>query len=184
MHVYPLNLRWTGDTSQSPFSRAATASVDGKPDIAVSSGMGDGADVSKWNPEDLLGASLGQCHLLTFLALAAKVQLKMCAEFNCGGACDTQTLDVDSCMAASSFSPGVFPRGFGSVVVRTKEGQVTVTVFTDSKCSPPSPFSILSASAFVTGSSGVCYSFPGLGSAMATTLLDTGAIIVRDRPGC
>ena len=77
MHVYPLNLRWTGDTSQSPFSRAATASVDGKPDIAVSSGMGDGADVSKWNPEDLLGASLGQCHLLTFLALAAKVQLKV-----------------------------------------------------------------------------------------------------------
>ena len=79
MHAYPLSLRWTGDTSQSPFTRAATASTDGKPDLALSSGMGDGADLSRWNPEDLLGASLAQCHLLTFLALAAKTQLKVLA---------------------------------------------------------------------------------------------------------
>lgn len=79
MHAYPLSLRWTGDTSQAPFTRAATASTDGKPDLALSSGMGDGADLTAWNPEDLLGASLAQCHLLTFLALAAKTQLKVLA---------------------------------------------------------------------------------------------------------
>ncbi len=79
MHAYPLSLRWTGDTSQTPFTRAATASTDGKPDLALSSGMGDDADLSRWNPEDLLGASLAQCHLLTFLALAAKTQLKVLA---------------------------------------------------------------------------------------------------------
>lgn len=79
MHVYPLSLHWTGDTSAQPFSRAATASTDGKVDLELSSGMGDGADLSRWNPEDLLGASLAQCHLLTFLALAAKTQLKVLA---------------------------------------------------------------------------------------------------------
>lgn len=79
MQAYPLSLRWSGDTSVSPFSRAATASTDGKPDLALSAGAGDESEQDKWNPEDLLGASLAQCHLLTFLALAAKTQLKVLA---------------------------------------------------------------------------------------------------------
>lgn len=77
MHVYPLSLRWQGDTSQAPFVRAAVASCDGKVDLALSAGGGDGADLTCWNPEDLLGAALAQCHLLTFLALAAKVRLRV-----------------------------------------------------------------------------------------------------------
>lgn len=74
MHEFPLSLSWSGSTA-SEYSRNATASVDGKPDLAVSSGPTYGGDPTRWNPEDLLGASLSTCHFLTFLALARKFRL-------------------------------------------------------------------------------------------------------------
>ncbi|MBK6512545.1 MAG: OsmC family protein [Polyangiaceae bacterium] len=74
MHEFPLRLSWSGSTA-ADYSRNATASVDGKPDLAVSSGPTYGGDPSRWNPEDLLGASLATCHFLTFLALARKFRL-------------------------------------------------------------------------------------------------------------
>lgn len=73
MHVFPLQLSWKGHTTDAHYPRASTASTLGKPDLDLSSGQGEGADPGAWNPEDLLGAALAQCHLLTFLALATKV---------------------------------------------------------------------------------------------------------------
>lgn len=77
MHVYPLSIRWQGNTAQPGFTRNAVASADGKVDLSLSAGSGDAADVTHWNPEDLLGASLAQCHLLTFLALCAKARVEV-----------------------------------------------------------------------------------------------------------
>nr|WP_255653248.1 MULTISPECIES: OsmC family protein [unclassified Myxococcus] len=71
---FPLRLTWKGSTA-SEYSRNAVAGTDGKPDILVSAGTGYGGEDSRWNPEDLLGASVAQCHLLTFLALAKKLRL-------------------------------------------------------------------------------------------------------------
>lgn len=76
--VYPLSLRWEGTTTDhatGEHSRAAVASAPGKPDIAVSAAGPYGGDDTRWNPEDLLGASLATCHMLTFLSLARKVRL-------------------------------------------------------------------------------------------------------------
>lgn len=74
MHEFPLQLRWEGSTA-SEFSRDAVASTGGKQDIAVSAASSYSGNDSRWNPEDLLGASLATCHMLTFLALAKKVRL-------------------------------------------------------------------------------------------------------------
>ena len=74
MHEYPLQLRWEGSTA-SEFSRDAVASTAGKQDIAVSAAADYAGNDSRWNPEDLLGASLATCHMLTFLTLAKKVRL-------------------------------------------------------------------------------------------------------------
>jgi organic hydroperoxide reductase OsmC/OhrA len=73
MHTFPLSLAWRGDTASPDYPRDATVGAPGKVDLATSAGIAAmGGDLSKWNPEDLLGAALATCHLLTFLALAAK----------------------------------------------------------------------------------------------------------------
>ncbi|QSQ13260.1 OsmC family protein [Myxococcus landrumensis] len=74
MEGFPLRLKWRGSTA-GEYSRDAAAGADGKPDLLLSAGTGYGGDGARWNPEDLLGASLAQCHLLTFLALAKKLRL-------------------------------------------------------------------------------------------------------------
>lgn len=74
MHEFPLQLRWEGSTA-SEYGRDAVASTAGKQDIAVSAASSYGGNDARWNPEDLLGASLSTCHMLTFLALAKKVRL-------------------------------------------------------------------------------------------------------------
>lgn len=75
MSTFRMHLSWEGSTATPDFTRNAGASSEGKPLISVGTGLGDGASPARWNPEDLLGASLAQCHNLTFLALASKVRL-------------------------------------------------------------------------------------------------------------
>lgn len=74
MDSYPFSLHWAGSTGDDDFTRDAMTTAPGKVGIALSAGAAPG-DLSKWNPEDLLGASLAMCHTLTFLALAKKVRL-------------------------------------------------------------------------------------------------------------
>lgn len=74
MHEFPLTLRWEGSTA-TEYVRDAVAEAPGKAPIQVSAGASYGGNAALWNPEDLLGASLGTCHFLTFLALAKKYKL-------------------------------------------------------------------------------------------------------------
>lgn len=78
-HAYPFSLTWTGNTLADPYSRDAVAGSAGKAAIPVSSGGEYGGDDSRWNPEDLLGSALATCHMLTFLALAAKTRTEVLA---------------------------------------------------------------------------------------------------------
>lgn len=78
-HVYPLSLAWRGTTADAAYSRNATASASGKADLPVSSAPEFAGDPSRWNPEDLLGTALATCHMLTFLALAAKARVEVIA---------------------------------------------------------------------------------------------------------
>jgi organic hydroperoxide reductase OsmC/OhrA len=74
MDIFPLTLDWHGSTA-GPYPREGAAGAPGKPAIVLSAGAAYGGDPAQWNPEDLLGASLAQCHMLTFLALAAKTRV-------------------------------------------------------------------------------------------------------------
>lgn len=73
MSIHSLSHRWRGSALADPYLRDATASARGKADIDVSAGGAFHGSDARWNPEDLLGASLVQCHTLTYLALAHKV---------------------------------------------------------------------------------------------------------------
>ena len=76
-HQYPLTLTWSGNTLAEPYSRDAVATAIGKAAIPVSSAAEYAGDGLRWNPEDLLGTALATCHMLTFLALCAKVRVEV-----------------------------------------------------------------------------------------------------------
>jgi organic hydroperoxide reductase OsmC/OhrA len=74
--VVPANLEWTGSTADPGYGRdAQLTKPGGAAGIPVSAMAKFGGDGARWNPEDLLAGTLAHCHMLTFLALAAKVRL-------------------------------------------------------------------------------------------------------------
>ena len=75
-HHYATRTTWTGNTgtgtsSYRSYERTHELAADGKPVIAGSSDAAFRGDPSRWNPEDLLVASLSACHMLAFLHRAA-----------------------------------------------------------------------------------------------------------------
>jgi organic hydroperoxide reductase OsmC/OhrA len=71
-HAYLTNLVWTGNTGEGTktyrgYSPAHEISVAGKPRIAGSSDPHFRGDKSRYNPEEMLVASLSACHLLSYL---------------------------------------------------------------------------------------------------------------------
>jgi organic hydroperoxide reductase OsmC/OhrA len=77
LHEYQTTLTWTGNTGAGTsgyrsYERAHELSAPGdKPTIPGSSDAAFRGDKSRWNPEDLLVASLSACHMLSFLHRAA-----------------------------------------------------------------------------------------------------------------
>lgn len=75
-HEYSLNLLWTGNSglgtsNYRTYERSHTISIPGKPLIEGSSDPAFRGDTSKYNPEELLVASLSSCHMLWYLHLCA-----------------------------------------------------------------------------------------------------------------
>ncbi|MGE2728995.1 OsmC family protein [Mycolicibacterium vaccae] len=75
-HRYEIAITWTGNTgtgTSSPraYSRDHEVTADGLSPIAGSSDPAFRGDPSRWNPEELYVASIAQCHMLWYLALAA-----------------------------------------------------------------------------------------------------------------
>jgi organic hydroperoxide reductase OsmC/OhrA len=76
-HTYELTVTWTGNTgtgtnSYQGFERSHDVSIDGKPTIVGSADPAFRGARECWNPEELLVASLAQCHMLWYLVLCAK----------------------------------------------------------------------------------------------------------------
>jgi organic hydroperoxide reductase OsmC/OhrA len=77
IHRYTVALEWTGNTgagtaSYAGYSRDHVLSSPGKPDLAGSSDPHFRGDRARWNPEELLVASLSACHQLWYLHLCAE----------------------------------------------------------------------------------------------------------------
>lgn len=79
-HTFETFLAWPADTAQKlppdlAFSRDCLLAAPGKPDILGSSPAVFGGDAVRYSPEELLMLSLSQCHMITYLAIAAKKRL-------------------------------------------------------------------------------------------------------------
>ena len=75
-HHYETTVRWTGNlgagtTGYKDYGRNHDISAPGKPVILASSDPAFRGDASRYNPEDLLVASLSTCHMLWYLHLCA-----------------------------------------------------------------------------------------------------------------
>ena len=75
-HKYETTVRWTGNlgtgtTGYKDYARSHEISAPGKPPIAGSSDPAFRGDAARYNPEELLVASLSTCHMLWYLHLAA-----------------------------------------------------------------------------------------------------------------
>lgn len=76
-HRYNVKLGWTdengkGTTSYIDYSRNHQAKVNNKPTIKLSADPAFRGDETKYNPEDMLVASLASCHMLWYLHLCSK----------------------------------------------------------------------------------------------------------------
>lgn len=75
-HHYEVDVVWTGDLGSGTsgyrdYERAHEVSGEGKGVVLGSSDPAFRGDPERWNPEELLVASLAQCHMLWFLHLCA-----------------------------------------------------------------------------------------------------------------
>jgi len=75
-HHFAVNVDWTGNrgsgtSDYKSYSRENVLTSTGKPDIPGSSDRAFRGDPERWNPEELLIAALAECHLLSYLHVAA-----------------------------------------------------------------------------------------------------------------
>jgi organic hydroperoxide reductase OsmC/OhrA len=75
-HTYEVRIDWTGNDGQGTktykgYRRDHTIAAQGKPQIPGSSDPSFRGDPSRYNPEDLLVASLSACHMLWYLHLCS-----------------------------------------------------------------------------------------------------------------
>ena len=83
-HTFEATVRWPADPAQAlppdpAFSRNAVLGSPGHADIPGSSPTVFGGDASRYNPEELVALGLAHCHMLTYLALAAKRRVAVLA---------------------------------------------------------------------------------------------------------
>ena len=98
-HDYSVDVRWTGDrgegtTSYRSYGRDATIVATGKRhDVLASADRTFHGDADRWNPEELLLAALAQCHLLSYLHVAATAGVVVVAYEDAAVGRMTQTHD-------------------------------------------------------------------------------------------
>lgn len=92
LHTYDVLVTWTGNqgtgtSSYRGYSRAHSIQAQGKNPIDGSSDPSFRGDPARWNPEELLVASLAACHKLWYLGLCAGAGIVVTAyEDNAQGA--------------------------------------------------------------------------------------------------
>jgi organic hydroperoxide reductase OsmC/OhrA len=73
-HEYRVSVAWRDDpgtVDYRSYTRDHVVSADGKPSLDGSADRAFRGSPERWNPEELLVAALSQCHLLSFLHVAA-----------------------------------------------------------------------------------------------------------------
>ena len=81
-HQYSVELEWTGNRGDgtrhyTAYERDFVARVSGKPSLEGSADPAFRGDAARWNPEDMLVASVSACHKLWYLHLCAEAGIRV-----------------------------------------------------------------------------------------------------------
>jgi organic hydroperoxide reductase OsmC/OhrA len=83
-HTYSCNVTWTGNTGTGTsgyraYARDHVIAGPGKPELPGSADPAFRGDATRYNPEELLVASVSTCHMLWYLHLAADAKVTVIA---------------------------------------------------------------------------------------------------------
>lgn len=83
-HSYSVQVTWTGNRGEGTsgyraYGREHEVSAAGKPVVHASSDPAFRGDPARWNPEEMLVASLSSCHMLWYLHLCAEAGIVVIA---------------------------------------------------------------------------------------------------------
>jgi organic hydroperoxide reductase OsmC/OhrA len=112
-HHYAVDLTWTGDrgvgtTSYRSYGRDAVVSAPGKQhDLQGSADRTFHGDADRWNPEELLLAALSECHLLSYLHVAAAAGVVVVAYSDAAVGSMSQTADGGGRFTSATLRPHV-----------------------------------------------------------------------------
>lgn len=75
-HNYKITTEWTGNTGEGTknvrtYDRSHTVTIQGKPELFLTTDNPHVGDKSKLNPEDLLVSAISSCHMLSYLYACA-----------------------------------------------------------------------------------------------------------------
>ncbi|MBK8055643.1 MAG: OsmC family protein [Saprospiraceae bacterium] len=75
-HNYKITTEWTGNTGDGnknvrTYDRSHTVSIQGKPELFLTTDNAVVGDKTKLNPEDLLVSAISSCHMLSYLYLCS-----------------------------------------------------------------------------------------------------------------
>lgn len=79
-HLYEVKLEWTGNKGEGTkdyrsYERSYSITGKDKPDLLGSSDPAYRGDPTRWNPEEMLLASLSACHMLWYLHLCSEKKI-------------------------------------------------------------------------------------------------------------
>lgn len=111
-HFYDVALEWTGNTgagtpSYDGYERAYVLRAKGKQAIVGSSDAAFRGNAARWNPEDMLVASLSACHHLWYLHLCSEAGINVTAYRDEASGVMTENSDGSGQFAAVMLRPTV-----------------------------------------------------------------------------
>ena len=123
MHRYPVVVEWTGNigtgtSSYRSYERRHEISAGTlKPPIPGSSDPAFRGDPARWNPEELLVASLSACHQLWYLHLCAEAGIVVLAYVDHAEGVMEETADGSGSFTAVTLRPQVTVAAGSDVVI-------------------------------------------------------------------
>jgi organic hydroperoxide reductase OsmC/OhrA len=124
-HVYQVIVTWIGNRGagtpdRTGYGREHSIEAAGKPPIAGSSDPAFRGDPARWNPEELLLASLSACHKLWYLDLCARSGVSVVSYRDEARAAMAEEPDGAGRFVGATLYPVVSIRTGGDIVTATR----------------------------------------------------------------
>jgi organic hydroperoxide reductase OsmC/OhrA len=133
-HSYEIALEWQGNrgvgtTDYRSYGREHLLTAAGKPEIAGSADRSFHGDTDRWNPEEMLLAALSQCHLLSYLHVAASHGVVVTAYSDSAIGVIEQTADGGGHFVSATLRPVVTISGGNSELAQQLHEEASAKCF-------------------------------------------------------